>query len=98
MEDPKLPDGTVPTGFMGYAVNMVDIDVDHLYTRTSAGHGLRETLFYHLFGELHVYQTREDMMSARSCISHGAVSLDGGILKDNGVISLGFGYLSLALS
>ncbi|XP_060675499.1 structural maintenance of chromosomes flexible hinge domain-containing protein GMI1 isoform X2 [Ziziphus jujuba] len=91
LEDPKLPDGTVPKGFMGYAVNMVDMDVDHLYTRTSAGHGLRETLFYHLFGELHVYQTREDMMSARACISHGAVSLDGGILKENGVVYLGFG-------
>jgi hypothetical protein len=36
------------------------------------------------------------MLEARHCIKHGAVSLDGGILRDNGVVSLGFGYLSLA--
>jgi hypothetical protein len=36
------------------------------------------------------------MLEACHCIKHGAVSLDGGILRDNGVVSLGFGYLSLA--
>lgn len=84
---------------MGYAVNMVDLDINHLYTKTSTGHGLRETLLYDLFGELHVYGTREDMIAARACCSrHGAVSLDGGILQKSGVISLGYGYVYLSFS
>ncbi|KAF3432812.1 hypothetical protein FNV43_RR23914 [Rhamnella rubrinervis] len=92
LENPKLADGATPRGFMGYAVNMVDLDINHLYTKTSAGHGLRETLLYDLFGELHVYETREDMIAARACCSRrGAVSLDGGILQKSGVISLGYG-------
>lgn len=98
MKNPKLADGKTPRGFLGYAVNIVDLDINHLYTTTSAGHGLRETLLYELFGELHVYQTREDMIAARACCSsHGAVSLDGGILQKNGVISLGYGYAYLSL-
>ncbi|KAJ0024579.1 hypothetical protein Pint_07527 [Pistacia integerrima] len=84
-----LPCGDTPPGFMGYAVNMVDLDEHYVYTRTDAGDGLRETLFYRLFGELQVYRTREDMIEARACIKHGAISLDGGILKENGLICLG---------
>lgn len=95
---PTFPSGKVPMGFIGYAVNMVDLDVGHLHTRTAAGHGLRETLFYCLLREVQVYETIECMLEARHCIKHGAVSLDGGILRDNGIISLGFGYLSLAVS
>ncbi|XP_044505503.1 structural maintenance of chromosomes flexible hinge domain-containing protein GMI1 isoform X4 [Mangifera indica] len=91
LPDPILPCGNDPPGFMGYAVNMVDLDEVHVYTRTDAGHGLRETLFYRLFSELQVYRTREDMIEARACIKQGAVSLDGGILKENGFISLGNG-------
>lgn len=98
LPDPVLPSGIAPDGFLGYAVNMVDLDIHHLHTVTSAGHGLRETLFYCLFGELQVYKTREDMLAARSCIKHGAISLDGGILKQSGVISFGVGYLSFSLS
>lgn len=96
LPDPVLPSGIAPDGFLGYAVNMVDLDIHNLHTVTSAGHGLRETLFYCLFGDLQVYKTREDMLAARSCIKHGAISLDGGILKQNGVISFGVGYLSLS--
>ncbi|XP_039172799.1 structural maintenance of chromosomes flexible hinge domain-containing protein GMI1-like isoform X1 [Eucalyptus grandis] len=87
---PTLPSGEIPPGFMGYAVNMVDIDFDHLATRTTEGLGLRETLFYRLFGKLQVYDTREHMKQACVCIDHGAVSLDGGIIREDGLISLGF--------
>eukprot|EP00268_Persea_americana_P011683 TRINITY_DN14922_c0_g1_i4.p1 TRINITY_DN14922_c0_g1~~TRINITY_DN14922_c0_g1_i4.p1 ORF type:complete len:1098 (+),score=235.69 TRINITY_DN14922_c0_g1_i4:589-3882(+) len=89
LPDPCLPSGKVPPGFLGYAVNMINIDLCHLYIKTSTGHGLRETLFYLLFGELQVYKTREDMQRANVCIKSGAVSLDGGIMKGNGVIALG---------
>ncbi|KAJ9680038.1 hypothetical protein PVL29_021800 [Vitis rotundifolia] len=87
--NPILPTGEMPPGFLGYAVNMVDLESHHLLTRTTAGHGLRETLFYCLFGELQVYQTREDMKKACFYARHGAVSLDGGIMKGNGIISFG---------
>ena len=88
----------MPRGFIGCAVNMIDLEIDHLHTRTAAGHGLRETVLYRLLGEVQVYETRECMLEARRCIKHGAVSLDGGILRENGVISLGYGSLSLFLS
>ncbi|KAK9094031.1 hypothetical protein Scep_025500 [Stephania cephalantha] len=88
---PTLPNGETPQGFLGFAVNMINIDVHHLYTRTSRGHGLRDTLFYLLFGELQVYKTRQDMRSALCCIKHGAISLDGGIMKGNGFLALGDG-------
>ena len=88
----------MPPGFLGYAVNMVELEPDHLHTRTTTGQGLRETLFYCLFGELQVYQTREDMKKACFYARHGAVSLDGGIMKGNGVISFGYRYLQIPLS
>ncbi|KAJ4726669.1 Protein defective in meristem silencing 3 [Melia azedarach] len=91
LPDPTLPSGNIPLGFMGYAVNMINLDDKHIHTRIAAGYGLRETLFYRLLGELQVYRTRKDMIDARTCINHGAVSLDGGILKENGIISLGHG-------
>ncbi|KVI04651.1 Histidine kinase-like ATPase, ATP-binding domain-containing protein [Cynara cardunculus var. scolymus] len=90
LPNPSLPDGATPAGFVGYAVNMIDIDVDHLDTRTDSGSYLRETLFYRLFGETQVYKTRQDMKNAISCIKDGAVSLDGGIFRGNGAMSLGF--------
>ncbi|GMJ14975.1 GAMMA-IRRADIATION AND MITOMYCIN C INDUCED 1 [Hibiscus trionum] len=90
LPDPSLPFGHCPPGFIGYAVNMVNLDNPHINYRTESGHGLRETLFYRLFGKVQVYETREHMEKARRFIKHGAVSLDGGILRKNGVISLGF--------
>ncbi|KAJ9553012.1 hypothetical protein OSB04_017057 [Centaurea solstitialis] len=89
LPDPTLPNGTTPKGFLGYAVNLIDIDIDHLDTRTDSGCSLRETLFYRLFGEAQVYKTRKDMKKAIPCIKEGAVSLDGGILRGNGALSLG---------
>ncbi|KAL8148425.1 protein DEFECTIVE IN MERISTEM SILENCING 3-like isoform X2 [Apium graveolens] len=86
---PKLPGGEIPHGFIGYAVNLVHIDHHHLFCVTSSGHGLRETLFYHLFSHLQVYGSREDMQQALPFISSGAVSLDGGIIRSPGVFNLG---------
>lgn len=97
LSDPTLPNGKTPPGFSGYAVNMIHLEANQLHTRTSRGKGLRETLFYHLLGEVQVYRTRETMRKAleRSCIHHGAVSLDGGIIRGDGVISLGCGKPSI---
>ncbi|WOG84008.1 hypothetical protein DCAR_0103187 [Daucus carota subsp. sativus] len=77
---PKLPGGILPRGFLGYAVNMIDIDNANVWMATPH-YGLRETLFYHLFSHLQVYETKEDMLKARPFISDGAVSLDGGIMR-----------------
>ncbi|KAG8381135.1 hypothetical protein BUALT_Bualt06G0090900 [Buddleja alternifolia] len=84
---PKSPNGDLPQGFLGYAVDMISIEGSHW--RTTSGHGLRETLFYRLFGELQVYTDRHSMMMASPCFTGGAVSLDGGIIRGNGVVSFG---------
>ncbi|KAL4575737.1 hypothetical protein LXL04_011821 [Taraxacum kok-saghyz] len=86
---PKLPNGKSPLGFLGFAVNMIHIDIPHLLPSTSNGYGLRETLFYNLFSRLQVYRSRADMVQALPCISDGAVSLDGGMIRRNGVFVLG---------
>ncbi|KAK7293085.1 hypothetical protein RJT34_15946 [Clitoria ternatea] len=88
---PRIPNGGTPDGFMGYAVNMVDLNIDFLHTKTASGHGLRETVLFSLFKKLQVYKTRQSMVAARACIEDGAVSLDGGILRENGILSLGYG-------
>ncbi|KAL8248062.1 hypothetical protein R6Q59_009278 [Mikania micrantha] len=86
---PKLPNGESPRGFIGFAVNMIQLDIAHLLSLTSDGHGLRETLFYSLFSRLQVYNTRAHMLQALPFLSHGAVSLDGGLIRSNGVIVFG---------
>nr|GMC58205.1 protein defective in meristem silencing 3 [Ipomoea batatas] len=86
MVKPALPNGESPPGFLGYAVNMIHISAKHLQFRTASGHGLRETLFYRLLGELQVYANRDCMSMASSCSNkHPAVSLDGVIMRGNGV-------------
>ncbi|KAF2315205.1 hypothetical protein GH714_038430 [Hevea brasiliensis] len=89
LSKPKLPDGSSPTGFLDFAVNMINLDNGNLYCITAKGHGLRETLFYALFSHLQVYRTRTEMLLALPCITHGALSLDGGMIKRNGVFALG---------
>lgn len=89
---PKLHDGESPSGFLDFAVNMIYIDPMHLSCITSDGKGLRETLFYSLFSHLQVYRTRSEMQRAIPCISDGAISLDGGIIKRTGFFSLGGRY------
>ncbi|CAI8605727.1 unnamed protein product [Vicia faba] len=91
LPDPKMPNGRTPVGFMGYAVNMIDLDTHHLQIKTTSGYGLRETVLFSLFKKLHVYKTRENMVDALPCIEEGAVSLDGGIIRENGTLSLGYG-------
>lgn len=82
LPNPTLPNGTHPPGFLGYAVNMIDPGIGYCHWRTRFGYGLRETLFYHLFGQLQVYDTMEHMNKASPCITQSAVSLDGGIIRN----------------
>lgn len=89
LSKPKLPNGECPSGFLDFAVNMVNLDTSNLFCLTAGGHGLRETLFYSLFSHLQVYRTRIEMLFALPCITDGAVSLDGGMIQKNGVFSLG---------
>ncbi|KAK6936673.1 hypothetical protein RJ641_033703 [Dillenia turbinata] len=88
LPDPTLPNGQCPMGFLGHAVNMIKLDANTADTRTTSGHGLRETLFYRLFGDLQVYNSIQNMERAQAYIQHGAVSLDGAIIKGNGIISI----------
>ncbi|KAI3458002.1 hypothetical protein Pfo_014665 [Paulownia fortunei] len=86
---PRLISGDTPAGFLGFAVNMVTIDNTNLYCISKTGYSLRETLFYNLFSNLQVYRSREDMLKALSCITTGAISLDGGMIRSPGIFSLG---------
>jgi hypothetical protein len=90
--NPRLPNGECPAGFIGFAVNVIKIDNCNLFCVTPSGYGLRETLFYNLFSRLQVYKTRAEMIQALSCISDGALSLDGGMVRSCGVFSLGTRY------
>ncbi|XP_021315431.1 uncharacterized protein LOC8081647 isoform X2 [Sorghum bicolor] len=84
------PHASKPKGFRGFAVNMINLSDDNLNITTSRGHGLRETLFYSLFGELQVYETRNDMLQAMPYLNGGAISLDGGVMKGKGKLLLGY--------
>ncbi|XP_057767567.1 protein DEFECTIVE IN MERISTEM SILENCING 3-like [Salvia miltiorrhiza] len=86
---PRLMNGETPPGFLGFAVNMVKIDNSNLHCISKSGYTLRETLFYNLFLNLQVYNSREEMLNAQSCIATGAVSLDGGLIKRPGIFTLG---------
>ncbi|KAH7657902.1 hypothetical protein IHE45_17G050700 [Dioscorea alata] len=85
---PKLPNGKYPPGFLGFAVNMIDLDHDHLSYLTIKGHGLRETLFYSLFSHLQIYKSKAEMELAMPYIDEGAISMDGGMIKANGLFYL----------
>ncbi|KAF6151495.1 hypothetical protein GIB67_016307 [Kingdonia uniflora] len=60
---------------------------------TNNGHGLWETLFYRLFSRVQVYKTRSEMQLSLPCISEGALSLDDGMVRSNGVFTLGSRYI-----
>ncbi|VAI76461.1 unnamed protein product [Triticum turgidum subsp. durum] len=85
-----FPHSETPKGFRGFAVNLINLSAENLEIITSSGHGLRETLFYRLFGELQVYETRNDMRQAMPHLRNGAISLDGGIIKGDGMLLLGY--------
>ncbi|XP_020678095.1 protein DEFECTIVE IN MERISTEM SILENCING 3 isoform X2 [Dendrobium catenatum] len=87
--NPRLPNGKLPPGFLGFAVNMISLDDIHLSCVTVDGYGLRETLFFNLFSRLQVYKSRADMLSAQPFITDGAVSLDGGMIRGCGLFCLG---------
>ncbi|GER49827.1 defective in meristem silencing 3 [Striga asiatica] len=89
LQEPKLPNGETPPGFLGFAVNMITIDNTSLYHVLNNGHGLRESLFYNLFSNLQVYRSREEMLEALDYVGNGAISLDGGMIRQPGVLSLG---------
>lgn len=76
---------------------MINIDRMHLSCLTAGGYGLRETLFYGLFSRMQIYETRAHMQDALPFISDGAISLDGGIMKD-GLFFLGDRQASRYLS
>lgn len=86
---PTLPNGERPAGFIDYAVNMLHLESNKLSFVTASGYGLRETLFYGLFSRLQVYKTRDEMLLALPCITDGALSLDGGMIKKSGIFALG---------
>ncbi|KAI3877086.1 hypothetical protein MKX03_027612 [Papaver bracteatum] len=86
---PRLPNGECPPGFLGFAVNMINLDHSYLCYVTASGHGLRETLFYSLFSRLQVYRTRAEMLLALPFICDGAMSLDGGMVRSAGMLVLG---------
>uniref|UniRef100_A0A3Q7FLQ5 Uncharacterized protein n=1 Tax=Solanum lycopersicum TaxID=4081 RepID=A0A3Q7FLQ5_SOLLC len=86
---PRYVNEETPHVFLGFAVNMINIDTANLYCVTRTGYGLRETLLYGLFSQLQVYKTSADMMEALPFIIDGAISLDGGIIKSGGIFSLG---------
>ncbi|XP_058786765.1 protein DEFECTIVE IN MERISTEM SILENCING 3-like isoform X2 [Vicia villosa] len=87
--NPRLPNGECPAGFLGFAVNMINIDTENLFCVTQSGFGLRETLFYNLFSCLQVYKTGAEMVQALPFITDGALSLDGGMIRGCGVFSFG---------
>ncbi|XP_024024152.1 protein DEFECTIVE IN MERISTEM SILENCING 3 isoform X3 [Morus notabilis] len=86
---PKLPNGECPKGFLDYAVNLISLDSRNLSCVTANGQGLRETLFYNLFSCLQIYRTRTEMLEALPCVTDGALSLDGGVIRKSGVFFLG---------
>ena len=86
---PKLPNEECPKGFLDYAVNMISLDSRNLSYVTTNGQGLRETLFFSLFSRLQIYRTRTEMLEALPCITDGALSLDGGMIRKSAVFSLG---------
>lgn len=61
MANPPLPNGGPILDFKGYAVNMIDLALEELEIQSKSGYGLRETLFYGVFGELQVYKTGEHL-------------------------------------
>uniref|UniRef100_A0A494G8F5 Uncharacterized protein n=1 Tax=Solanum lycopersicum TaxID=4081 RepID=A0A494G8F5_SOLLC len=62
---PRYLHEETPPGFVGFAVNMINIDT------------------------LHVYKTKADMMQELPFKADGAISLDCGIIKGVGILTLG---------
>lgn len=96
MVNPSQRNGDPIPGFKGYAVNMIELALGDLDIGTKSGHGLRETLFYELFGDLQVYETGKDLEAALSyLVGVDAVSLDGVIKTRKGFLFSGSWYVRL---
>ncbi|XP_073032528.1 structural maintenance of chromosomes flexible hinge domain-containing protein GMI1 isoform X1 [Primulina eburnea] len=89
LQEPTLPNGCTPHGFLGYAVRMVNMEAVHSHGTRKNDTSTRQMLLCCLFGELQVYENKQCMKMARACIRDGAISLDGGIMKRKGLISFG---------
>lgn len=89
LQEPTLLNGSTPHGFLGYAVRLVNMEAVHSHGTRKNDLSTRQTLLCCLFGELQVYENKQCMKMARACIRDGAISLDGGIMKRNGLISFG---------
>lgn len=63
-----------------------------------AGRGLRETLFFMLFGYLEVFDTTTNMIREKNNIRTTAVSLDGGLIRAQNQFELGSRYLNFLCS
>ncbi|MCO5604845.1 hypothetical protein L7F22_059019 [Adiantum nelumboides] len=77
----KLIDGSMPSGFLGYAVNFLQLNEEH--------GGLRGSLFYSLLKELQVYDTRRNLFSAKSALTAGGTSLNGSVVRERGCEDFG---------
>ncbi|MCO5580545.1 hypothetical protein L7F22_034413 [Adiantum nelumboides] len=77
----KLIDGFVSRGFLGYAVNFMQLNEEH--------GGLRESPFYSLLKELQVYDARRNLFSAKSALTAGGTSLDGSMVQERGCEDFG---------
>ncbi|KAF6153926.1 hypothetical protein GIB67_023703 [Kingdonia uniflora] len=86
---PRLPTRECLHGFLGFVVNMIDLESINLSCLTINGHGLWETLFYSLFSHVQVYKTRLEMQLALQCISEGALYLHGVMVRSNVAFVLG---------
>lgn len=71
-----MKNGSIPAGFVGFAVNLFILNDEHVNLKTSNG-GIRETLLYHLFKNLQVYETSRHLSQAKDAITSGGISLDG---------------------
>lgn len=90
IDPPLLPNGQVPIGFIGYAVNMLHLSSEQIQIRVATRQrgevGLRESLFFNLLRFLQVYDTRQHMIYAKESLKNfhqGAISLDGGVIHKN---------------
>ncbi|KAH7428856.1 hypothetical protein KP509_09G020200 [Ceratopteris richardii] len=83
--------GLVPAGFLGYAVNLLHVNDEHLNFRIQSGNhgGLRGSLLYSLFKELQVYDTRRNLLRAKDALKTGGISLDGGVVRAKGCEDFG---------
>ncbi|KAH7428834.1 hypothetical protein KP509_09G020000 [Ceratopteris richardii] len=90
IEQPSC-NGLVPEGFLGYAVNLLHVNDEHLNFRIQNGNhgGLRGSLLYNLLKDLQVYDSRKNLLKAKGVLKTGGLSLDGGVVREEGCEDFG---------